>query len=377
MNCLHEIFFDAALAQAKQLDDYFAQHKKPMGPLHGLPISLKDQFHVAGVETTMGYVGWIGTFEGRKGTGMEKVFESELVRELRGQGAVLYCKTSVPHSLMTGETINNIIGYTPNPHNRFLAAGGSSGGEGALIALKGSPLGVGSDIGGSIRIPAAFNGLYGLRPSGGRVPYQGVANSMDGQNSILSVLGPLASSARDLKLFLKSVLDTKPWLYDPLVVDLPWRESLAQEVTAPGKKLTFGILRSDAVAAPQPPVARALRLAAEALENAGHSLIDWKPPSHERAIEIIVSSREDSIRGKKGHFADPQSKCRTRFGALTADATSTAHLPSPRSPSHPRSLTCTEKRRNQSAQPRRLPKSTSTSVRTRRNTWTTGTAPLP
>ena len=95
----------------------------------------------------MGYVGWIGTFQGRTGTGKERIFESEMVKELRGLGAVLYCKTSVPHSLMRGETVNNIIGYTYNPKNRHLACGGSSGGEGALIAAKGSPLGFGTDIG--------------------------------------------------------------------------------------------------------------------------------------------------------------------------------------------------------------------------------------
>jgi amidase len=131
----------------------------------------------------MGYVGWIGTFEGRKGTGKEKVFESEMVRELRNLGAILYCKTSVPHTLMTGETVNNIIGYTWNPKNRHLTSGGSSGGEGALIGLKGSPIGFGSDIGGSIRIPAGFNGLYGIRPSSGRMPYEGMANSMVQQPS--------------------------------------------------------------------------------------------------------------------------------------------------------------------------------------------------
>jgi amidase len=79
---------------------------------------------------------------------------------------------------MTGETINNIIGYTFNPKNRNLSSGGSSGGESALICLKGSPIGFGTDIGGSIRIPAGFNGLYGIRPSHGRMPNEGMANSM-------------------------------------------------------------------------------------------------------------------------------------------------------------------------------------------------------
>jgi amidase len=79
VNCLHEVFYEAAIQDAKKLDDYFAEHKKPIGPLHGLPVSLKDQFHVKGVETTMGYVGWIGIFQGKKNTGKEKVFQSEMV----------------------------------------------------------------------------------------------------------------------------------------------------------------------------------------------------------------------------------------------------------------------------------------------------------
>lgn len=194
VSCLHETFFDAALASAKELDQYYAQHKKTIGPLHGVPVSLKDQFHVKDVETTMGYVGWIDTFEGAAGDPRAKSFESEMVKELRALGAVLYCKTSVPHTLMSGETINNIIGYTWNPKDRYLCSGGSSGGEGALIGLKGSPGGFGTDIGGSIRIPAAFNGLYAIRPSSGRLPYEGMANSMDGQ-----VSHPLACPRRLMK----------------------------------------------------------------------------------------------------------------------------------------------------------------------------------
>jgi amidase len=95
----------------------------------------------------MGYVSWIGTFQGKHGTGKERIFESEMVSELRNLGAVLYCKTSVPHTLMRGETVNNVIGYTYNSKNRFLSSGGSSGGEGSLIGIKGSPLGFGTDIG--------------------------------------------------------------------------------------------------------------------------------------------------------------------------------------------------------------------------------------
>jgi len=291
VSCLHEIFFYAAVEEAQKLDDYFAEHKKPIGPLHGLPVSLKDQFHVKGVETTMGYVGWIDTFEGKKGTGKEKVFESEMVKELRNLGAVLYCKTSVPHTLMAGETVNNIIGYTWNPKNRNLACGGSSGGEGALIGLKGSPVGFGTDIGGSIRIPAAFNGLYGIRPSSGRLPYEGMANSMDGQNTILSVVGPLATSVGALKLVIKGLLSQQPWLYDPLVLEIPWRDEQEQAVldiikSSGGGQLAFGVIRNDGLIQPQPPVRRAVDIVVKTVENLGHKVIEWKPPSHERILEI-------------------------------------------------------------------------------------------
>ncbi|KAJ4403175.1 hypothetical protein N0V91_006752 [Didymella pomorum] len=290
LNCLHEIFFDAAIADAKKLDAYFAEHKKPLGPLHGLPISLKDQFHVKDVETTMGYVGWIGTFEGKKGTGKEKVFESEMVRELRASGAVLYCKTSVPHTLMSGETVNNIIDYTLNPKNRNLTSGGSSGGEGALIGMRGSPVGFGTDIGGSIRIPAAFNGLYGLRPSTGRLPYEGMANSMDGQNTVLSVVGPLGTTAGSLRLVSKALLAQQPWLHDPLVHEIPWRseeedkiQQLLQfigESVPKEKKLVIGVLHTDGVVTPTAPIRRAIELVSKALEAAGHEIFAWSPPSH-------------------------------------------------------------------------------------------------
>ncbi|TKA68211.1 hypothetical protein B0A49_07469 [Cryomyces minteri] len=294
VNCLHEIFFDQAIQDAQKLDDYYSKNKKPVGPLHGLPVSLKDQFHVKNVETTMGYVGWIGTFQGKKNTGKERVYESEMVKELRASGAVLYVKTSVPHTLMCGETVNNIIGYTWNPKNRNLSSGGSSGGEGALIGLKGSPVGLGTDIGGSIRIPAAFNGLYGIRPSVGRLPYEGMANSMDGQNSILSVVGPIAPTVGSLRLVVKSLLAQEPWLHDPICAELPWRDEQEKQildlVKGSSSKLAFGLLKHDGCAAPTPPVRRALEIVVKTLEKLGHEVVEWKPPSHKRLGEICFKT---------------------------------------------------------------------------------------
>lgn len=180
---------------------------------------------------------------------------------------------------MIGETVNNILGYTWNPKNRNLSSGGSSGGEGALIGFRGSPVGFGTDIGGSIRIPAAFCGLYGLRPSSGRLPYEGMANSMDGQNTILSVVGPLSHSAACLRLVTQAILSKEPWLHDPLVHELPWREAQEREVLAtinkPSKgngKLAFGILEHDGSVTPHPPVRRAMKIVHQALQGLGHKV---------------------------------------------------------------------------------------------------------
>ncbi|KAK6846198.1 amidase [Apiospora arundinis] len=294
VNCLHETFFDAALADAEKLDAHFAEHGKPKGPLHGLPVSLKDQFHVKGVDTTMGYVGWIGTFQGQKEDPRSMKFESEMVRELRQLGAVLYCKTAVPHTLMCGETVNNIIEYTWNPTNRNLSCGGSSGGEGALIALGGSPGGFGTDIGGSIRIPSAFNGLFGLRPTSGGLPYEGMANSMDGQNSVLSVVGPLASSAGGVKLLTKSILSAEPWLHDPLVAEIPWRgdlEAQTKELIA-SSQLSVGFLDHDGIVAPHPPLKRALALLRGVVARSGNQAFEWQPPDylHPRVAELTFKT---------------------------------------------------------------------------------------
>ncbi|KAL7930685.1 amidase signature domain-containing protein [Trichoderma chlorosporum] len=295
-NCLLDIFIDVALEHASRLDAYYHEHKKPIGPLHGLPISLKDQFHVKGAETTMGYVGWIGTFEGQTGTGKERHFESQLIAELRQLGAVFYCKTAVPPSLMSPETHSNIIGYLSNPKNRYTSAGGSSGGEGALLSLRGSAVGMGTDIGGSIRIPASFNGVYGLRPSASRLPYEGTPNSMDGQESIVSVVGPLATTLRSLTFVTKALLTRKPWMNDPMVLELPWRDEYANQLrNTAGKpecseRLSFGIMRRDDVVLPSPPVRRAIDTVVKALKDAGHEVIEWKPPSHSRGLDIAVEA---------------------------------------------------------------------------------------
>ena len=153
----------------------------------------------------MGYVGWLGHIE---------TDDSVFTSILRKLGAVFYgicsliraynsqnhssAKSNVwrnhqQHHRVSLEAVDNNPSRTYNPHSNKLSCGGSSGGEGALIALRGSILGLGTDIGGSIRIPAGFNNLCGIRPSHGRMPYNNLANSMEGQETIHSgPLGPLS-----------------------------------------------------------------------------------------------------------------------------------------------------------------------------------------
>ena len=169
------------------------------------------------------------------------------------------------------------------------------GGQGVLIALKGSPGGFGTDIGGSVRIPAGFNSLYGLRPSAGRIPYQDAANSMDGQSTMLSVIGPLAPTARSLILLFKAVLGQQPWDHDPLALELPWRDTIVQDTRnlidqakMGASTLAFGIMHWDNVVGVHPPVARALKVVERTLRRLGHIVIPWNPPSHSEAGEIAV-----------------------------------------------------------------------------------------
>ncbi|KAG0694762.1 general amidase [Suillus ampliporus] len=290
VNCLTEIFVDRALARAAELDDHFKQTGKVVGPLHGLPISLKDQLCIKGLETTMGYISWIGQYAEKNAVLVEVLIEC---------GAVPFVRTNLPQTVMWPETFNNIFGRTTNPYNRSLTPGGSSGGEGALIALKGSPLGVGSDLGGSIRIPSAFCGLYSLRPSYGRVPYCGALNSLEGQDSIYSVFGPMANSIGGVKTFMKAIVDAKPWLKDPLAVRKKWHEdeyNLADHGF--GKDLCFAIMWDDGVVVPHPPIRRSLEVTKAALKNAGHKVVDWKPIKHSSAMQRNIrnaASAEDCM----------------------------------------------------------------------------------
>ena len=170
---------------------------------------------------------------------------------------------------------------TVNPLNRNLTSGGSSGGESSLIAMRGSPLGIGTDIGGSLRIPAACTGIYTLRPSYGRFPHFDARSGLAGQESIGSVHGPMARSMKDLRLFTDNVANAGPWLKDPKCIPMPWRSVELKQ------KPKIGVLWNNGMVTPTPPVKRALKTVVDKLKSKGYEIVDWAPDGHAEAMDLM------------------------------------------------------------------------------------------
>ncbi|WEW54740.1 hypothetical protein PRK78_000165 [Emydomyces testavorans] len=258
--CLTEPLFDVALKRASRLDACFKQTGKPCGPLHGLPISVKDTFDIEGVDSTTG----LTTLAFKPA---EK--NAPLVDLLHSLGAVIITKTNIPQTLGALDSANNIFGRTLNPLNRKLTAGGSSGGEGVLIAMRGSMVGIGTDIGGSIRIPAMCNGVYGFKPSSGRVPYGGQESGGipgRGRSSIQAVAGPIARSMSDINILMKEIVPRSELWGEDCIPGKWASETPALEENSP-RKFTIGILRSDGRIPPLPPIAKVLNEVAEQLRR--------------------------------------------------------------------------------------------------------------
>ncbi|KAI1211274.1 amidase [Annulohypoxylon truncatum] len=263
-NMLTEIMFVDALERAKELDDIFKSTGKVVGPLHGVPMTFKECFHFKGYDSTNGY--------------MSRVFQpanrtSPLPELLQAAGAIVISKTNVPQTMLVAENDNNVFGRSKNPVNSRLTSGGSSGGEGSSQAFRCSALGVGTDVGGSVRIPAACNGVYGYKPSFGVIPMIGYSYSgWSGSNTgIPAVTGPLGHSVRDLDLFTSVVRAAKPWSFDPAVIP-----NIMEFDVAP-RKPVIGVIYESGLT-PHPPVRRAMREAVSKLAAAGFEIRDFNPP---------------------------------------------------------------------------------------------------
>lgn len=266
VNCVYEFLPVEALELAKKLDS----GSKDL-PLFGLPVSLKEMIPFVGRSVTHGSLCYLDRVVD---------YNADIVNIVIANGAVPFVRTTNPQSLMMLECESYAHGRTVNPYNSTLTSGGSSGGEGAINGIGASTFGFGSDIGGSIRCPLAFNGIYGFRTTSGRLPTADYFSCQLGSESILSVTGPLTRSLDLLNLVMKVIIDSKPWLTDPTLVLLEWK--------SPPKKFKVAILDFDGVVMPQPPIIRALNLVKEKLlkiENI--EVVPFKPYDHAKAWEII------------------------------------------------------------------------------------------
>ncbi|KAH7006611.1 amidase signature domain-containing protein [Fusarium venenatum] len=264
VNCLTDWFYEEGLHCAKELDGKFENGGEPIGPLHGIPVALKDTYGLKGHVTTRGYIA---------GKGVVYDHTSDIVETLRSAGAVFFCRTTMPQTGFILETTSNLWGRTLNPFNNLLGAGGSSGGDAALVAMRGAPIALPSDIGGSIRAPAAFCGLYAIRPTSQRIPKGNWAGTMTGQVTVRDSAGPVCYSIDDVRLFTEIIGSHQAQhRYDTNSVPLPWRK-----VSLP-QKLAVGIMKWDGVVMPQPPVLRAIEHTKNVLLSAGFEVVDFSPP---------------------------------------------------------------------------------------------------
>ncbi|KAM5357211.1 hypothetical protein ACJZ2D_016499 [Fusarium nematophilum] len=270
-NCLVDLMWDEAIARAKHLDSL----TEPKGALFGLPISTKEHHGMVGdnVTTHASFSAWIG-----KSHGSNLLYDT-----LWDQGCVFYARTTQPQTIMHLETNSVIYGRTVNPYNRDLTSGGSSGGESALLGIRGSILGVGGDIGGSIRCPAAHVGVYGFKPSLKRISVMGGRAIMNGKETIASTPGPMTVDRDALELFMKAALSSKPWRIDPSLTVKEWTPYTIQ------RPLKIAVQWWDGVVQPHPPMTRALREVAEACRKAGMEVVDWdcEPLDHRKGWEIL------------------------------------------------------------------------------------------
>jgi Asp-tRNA(Asn)/Glu-tRNA(Gln) amidotransferase A subunit family amidase len=187
--------------------------RKPTGPLHGVPITIKSSIDVAGLPCETGT---------RLRQGHVPVADAPLVTRLKSAGAIVLGNTAVPEFLMAWETDNALYGRTNSPWDQGRTPGGSSGGEAAAIAACCSAGGIGSDGGGSIRVPAHFSGICGLKPTPGRIPATGHFPASVGPFSLIGVVGPMARTVRDLELLFEVIAG--PDHGDPNAAPVPIRK---------------------------------------------------------------------------------------------------------------------------------------------------------
>ena len=258
-------------AQGAEAAVMHAKTRKALGPLHGIPVSVKSSFEVSGMRCESGT---------RLRTGYVPAQDAPLVARLRAAGAIVLGLTNTPELLMAWESDNLLYGRTNNPWDLERTPGGSSGGEAAAIAAGMSAGGVGSDGGGSIRVPAHFSGICGLKPTPGRIPASGHYPVSAGPFSSIGVVGPMARTVADLKTLFEVMQG--PDIGDTCAAPVPLLWPSDNET----RNLRIGYFEDDG----RTPVTRetraAVRIAAEALRSAGFQVEPFQPEGLEQARQL-------------------------------------------------------------------------------------------
>lgn len=266
LNAVVQLVSKSALDDARKAD-VALQQREILGPLHGVPMTIKDSFDTAGIIST-------GGTKGREHFIPDE--DATVVTRLKKAGAILLGKTNTPELTLAGHTDNLIYGQTNNPYDLTRSSGGSSGGPAAIIAVGGIPFDIGTDTGGSIRIPSHMCGIAGIKPTAGRVPRTGHIISFDiGVTDALTQPGPMARYVEDLSLILP-IISGVDWR-DPLIVPMPLGNPEQVEV----RGLRVAYFTDNGSSEPTDETVSTVQEAVKILANAGCIVEEKRPPGAE------------------------------------------------------------------------------------------------
>ena len=284
LNAVIQLTADSARKEADEADAALARGEIK-GPLHGVPVTIKDTLETTGVICTGGTKG--------RANYVPKA-DATAVARLRAAGAIILGKTNVPELAGAIESDNLVYGRTNNPYDLARTPGGSSGGESAIVAACGSPLGLGTDAGGSIRIPAHFCGLAAIKPTSGRVPRTGQFPMPMGARNAVFHVSLIARKVDDLALALPII--SGPDYRDHSIVGMPLLDPKA--VTLNGLKLAY--FDDDGAASPTKEISAAVRDCAKAFGDAGVKVEENRPPDAAKAATVYYDmSRGDGGAGTR------------------------------------------------------------------------------
>jgi fatty acid amide hydrolase len=276
IKALCQVFHEPARARAKVLDEE-RKAGNVRSALHGIPVSVKECFDIAGEATTLGLESW---------RGKRAQNSAAMVTLLEEAGAIVIGRGNLSQTMLFPEARNPVYGQTVNPWSPAHSPGGSSGGDAAAVAAGFVPLAVGSDIGGSLRIPAHFCGVSSLKPTLDRLPARGQRTALPGQEVVRSQSGPLARSVKDLDLFFGALSGERATELDGRTPPLSW--PARGDVSLKGRRV--GMFVYDGVFRPSDAVARAVDRAAEALRASGVTLVPFEPPDVQKMMDAYMAA---------------------------------------------------------------------------------------